>query len=75
MLLSELYVKSVYLNLFGWRGAQAIKFRETLMYSEHRKYLDYLKNTMNRIRHIVFSGLFSVVHEYKEILKGMSRPI
>jgi hypothetical protein len=23
MLLSELYVKSVYLNLFGWRGARS----------------------------------------------------
>jgi hypothetical protein len=28
--LAELYIRCVYLNLFGWRGAQAIQFWEAL---------------------------------------------
>jgi hypothetical protein len=32
--LAEIYVKSVYLNLFGWRVAVAIKVREPLIYAD-----------------------------------------
>jgi hypothetical protein len=32
--LAELYVKSVYLNLFGWRGAQGIEVWEPLEYNK-----------------------------------------
>jgi hypothetical protein len=57
--LAELYVRSVYLNLFGWRGldvhetirgAQDMKLCETLLYGDDKQNVTRQTNSTWRLR-------------------------